>query len=102
LVDDDIGDGVSCDLAGVDLNGGRCDAVHEGLDAEVEVLLRAGDRRAKVLIGCPNVDRRGIGSVDGDDWRGVGRCTPARRKFLLCAGEELVHLTERVKVGKVV
>jgi hypothetical protein len=42
LIGGDIGDGVGCYCAGVDLHGVRFDAVNIGGDAEVEVLLGTG------------------------------------------------------------
>ncbi|MGD0027271.1 MAG: hypothetical protein ABSC37_22060 [Xanthobacteraceae bacterium] len=43
MIGGDVVDGVGCDLARVDDDVARESAVEIGLDAEVEVLLRAGD-----------------------------------------------------------
>jgi hypothetical protein len=54
-------------LRGVDryrADGGRGAAVHDRLDAEVEVLLRAGDGRAEVGVGSADLEDGGVVAVD--------------------------------------
>jgi hypothetical protein len=53
-------------LGRVDLDRVGRDAVDEGLDAQVEVGLRAGDRSAQVGVGVPCLDDGGIVAVDLD------------------------------------
>ena len=83
MVGGDVVDGVGCGLAGVDLHGAHCGAVDEGLDAEVEVGLRAGDGGAEVVIGGADLDDGGVVAVDLDD----GGC---RRAFPV----EVAELTD--------
>jgi hypothetical protein len=61
------GDVINCvggGLGGVDLNRGEGSAVEEGLDAEVEVLLWAGDGCAEVVVGDADLDDRGVLAID--------------------------------------
>jgi hypothetical protein len=64
LIGDDVGNGVGGDLGGIDLDGRHCGAVEEGLDAEVEVVLRAGNGHAEV---------GGVGGADLHLWPGCRR-----------------------------
>lgn len=73
----DVVDSVGGRLGRVDDDVGDERAVEEGLDAEVEVLLRAGDGGAEVVVGTADTDVRGVRAVDRDDgrssaWCGVG------------------------------
>jgi hypothetical protein len=58
--------------ARVEHDGGYELAVDEGLDTEVEVGLRAGDRGAQVDIGVADVDDGGVVTGDLDDGRRAG------------------------------
>lgn len=72
MVGGDVVNGVGCRCTRVDLHGARLDAVDVGLDAEVEVGLRAGDRGAEIVVGVPCLDDGGIGAIDLDDGRCAG------------------------------
>ena len=73
LVGDDIGDGVGCRRARVDLHRVHFGAVDVGDDAEVEVGLRAGDGRTEIGVRVANIDGGRIAAVDLDDRRRI-RC----------------------------
>ncbi len=75
MVGGDVIDSVGCYFCCDYDNVARESAVQLGLDAEVEVLLRAGDCRAEIVVGGADLDDGGVVAVDGDGGRGgVWRC----------------------------
>ena len=81
LVGGDVVDGVGGHAARVDDDVGHECAVEEGLDAEVEVGLWAGDGGAEVSVGVADVDYGGVVAVDGDGRRGRGGGAVLRHGF---------------------
>jgi hypothetical protein len=73
LVGGDVVNRVGCDLGRVDDDVAYECAVEIGLDAEVEVGLRACDRGAEVVVRVPYLDDGGVIAVDVDRGRRVGR-----------------------------
>lgn len=88
----DVVDGVGGRLGSVDDDVGDERAVEEGLDAEVEVLLRAGDGGAEIVVGVADVDVRGVVALDFDDWgfgwvrRRICKLVVGRGRRRICKG----------------
>jgi hypothetical protein len=73
LVGGDVGDGVGCCGAGIELDWVHRRAVDVGGDAEVEVGLRACDGCAKVGVRGADLDDRRVVAVHLQHRRGRGR-----------------------------
>ncbi len=80
MVGRDIIDRIGGRGAGVDHDGVLKGAIEIGLDAEVEIGLRAGNRRSEVAVARADLDDGGVVAIDLDDrWRVSGGRRPDRR-----------------------
>jgi hypothetical protein len=91
LVGGDVVDRVGCGCARVYDDVADELAVEEGFDAEVEVLLRAGDRRTQV--GVSYLDGGGVVAVDSDHRRSRGGV--GRRSIVFIALRVLIRIDQR-------
>ena len=73
LVGDDVVDRIGRSLRSFDREGRHRDAIEIGGNVQVEVGLRAGDRRAEVTVARADLDDGGVCSVDLNNWRCVDR-----------------------------
>jgi len=102
LVAQDVVNRLGCGGAGVELDVASEDAIDERFDPEIEISVRAGGRRAEIVVRCADLRDGGVLALNPDDRSRTGHraygsvvrfvtlSQHARRRVLLHYGPPII------------